>query len=63
MSVAHVYDGGGRHLYNAEWPRGVSISRGGVSGDVAVGVRRMAFDVPQVVKLRFRDVVEQRGEV
>lgn len=57
MSVANVYDGDGRHLYNAAWPRGVSISRGGVSGVIALGVRRMPFDVPQVVRLRFLEVV------
>lgn len=42
---AHVYDPDGEMLFTAEWPRGIDLSLGGVSGDVALGVQRMEFDV------------------
>lgn len=50
---AHVYDPDGGMLFTAEWPRGIDLSLGGVSGDVALGVQRMEFDVQRVVRLRF----------
>lgn len=50
---AHVYDPDGELLFNAEWPRGIDLSLGGVSGDMALGVQRMEFDVQRVVRLRF----------
>lgn len=50
---AHVYDPAGEMLFTAEWPRGIDLSLGGVSGDVALGVQRMEFDVQRVVRLRF----------
>lgn len=51
---AHVYDADGVFLHVAEWPRGIAIWHGGLSGDVALGVRTIEFDVAQVVRLRFR---------
>jgi len=54
MHRAHVYDADGVFLHEAEWPRGIAIWHGGLSGDVAVGVRKVEFDVEQVVRLRFR---------
>ncbi len=54
MHRAHVYDGDGVFLHEAEWPRGITIWYGGLRGDVAVGVRRVEFDVEQIVRLRFR---------
>ena len=53
MYRAHVYDADGMFLHVAEWPRGIAIWYGGLSGDVAVGVRKVEFDVQQVVRLRF----------
>ena len=53
MYRAHVYDADGVFLHGAEWPRGIAIWYGGLSGDVAVGVRKVEFDVEQVVRLRF----------
>lgn len=53
MYRAHVYDADGVFLHVAEWPRGIAIWYGGLSGDVAVGVRKVEFDVEQVVRLRF----------
>ncbi len=50
---AHVYDPDGALLFTAEWPRGIDLTLGGVSGDVALGVQRMEFDVQRVVRLRF----------
>ena len=50
---AHVYDPDGEPLFTAEWPRGIDLSLGGVSGDVALGVQYMEFDVQRVVRLRF----------
>ncbi len=50
---AHVYGPDGEMLFTAEWPRGIDLSLGGVSGDVALGVQRMEFDVQRVVRLRF----------
>ena len=50
---AHVYDPGGEMLFTAEWPRGIDLSLGGVSGDVALGVQYLEFDVQRVVRLRF----------
>ena len=50
---AHVYDPDGEPLFTAEWPRGIDLSLGGVSGDVALGVQWMEFDVQRVVRLRF----------
>ena len=50
---ADVYDPDGESLFTAEWPRGIDLSLGGVSGDVALGVQRMEFDVQRVVRLRF----------
>ena len=50
---AHVYDPDGAMLFTAEWPRGIDLSLGGVSGDVALGVQWMEFDVQRVVRLRF----------
>ncbi|WP_420464030.1 hypothetical protein [Candidatus Palauibacter sp.] len=50
---AHVYDPEGEILFTAEWPRGIDLTLGGVSGDVALGVQRMEFDVQRVVRLRF----------
>jgi hypothetical protein len=50
---AHVYDPDGEQLFTAEWPRGIDLSLGGVSGEVALGVQRMEFDVQRVVRLRF----------
>lgn len=50
---AHVYDPDGDMLFTAEWPRGIDLSLGGVSGDVALGVQWMEFDVQRVVRLRF----------
>ena len=50
---AHVYDPDGEILFTAEWPRGIDLTLGGVSGDVALGVQRMEFDVQRVVRLRF----------
>ena len=50
---AHVYDPDGEMLFTAEYPRGIDLSLGGVSGDVALGVQRMEFDVQRVVRLRF----------
>ena len=54
MHRAHLYDADGVFLHEAEWPRGIAIWHGGLSGDVAVGVRKVEFDVEQVVRLRFR---------
>lgn len=54
MHRAHVYDGDGVFLHEAEWPRGITIWYGGLRGDVAVGVRKVEFDVEQVVRLIFR---------
>lgn len=60
MRRAHVYDADGAFLHEAEWPMGIaiwyggSIWCGGLRGDVAVGVRKVEFDVEQVVRLRFR---------
>ena len=54
MHRAHVYDADGVFLHEAEWPLGIAIWHGGLSGDVAVGVRKVEFDVEQVVRLRFR---------
>lgn len=54
MYRAHVYDADGVFLHEAEWPRGIAIWYGGLSGDVALGVRTVEFDVEQVVRLRFR---------
>ena len=54
MHRAHVYDADGVFLHEAEWPLGIAIWYGGLSGDVAIGVRKMEFDVEQVVRLRFR---------
>ena len=59
---AHVYDGEGTHLYDAEWPRGVALSRGGVSGNVALGVRELALGIHQVVRLKFRPVEPSEGK-
>ena len=53
MHRAHVYDADGVFLHEAEWPLGIAIWYGGLSGDVAVGVRKVEFDVEQVVRLRF----------
>ena len=53
MYRAHVYDADGVFLHEAEWPRGIAIWYGGLSGDVALGVRTVEFDVEQVVRLRF----------
>lgn len=53
MRQAHVYDADGAFLHRAEWPRGIAIWLGGLSGDVAVGVRKVEFDVEQLVRLRF----------
>lgn len=53
MRQAHVYDADGAFLHEAEWPLGIAIWYGGLSGDVAVGVRKVEFDVEQVVRLRF----------
>lgn len=50
---AHVYDPDGEMLFTAEWPRGIDLTLGGVSGDVALGVQRLEFDVQRVVRLRF----------
>lgn len=50
---AHVYDPDGDLLFTAEWPRGIDLTLGGVTGDVALGVQRMEFDVQRVVRLRF----------
>lgn len=50
---AHVYDPDGEPLFVAEWLRGIDLSLGGVSGDVALGVIRTARDVQRVVRLRF----------
>lgn len=50
---AHVYDPDGEMLFTAEWPRGIDLTLGGVSGDVALGVQWMEFDVQRVVRLRF----------
>ena len=50
---AHVYDPEGEPLFTAEWLRGIDLTLGGVSGDVALGVQRMEFDVQRVVRLRF----------
>ena len=54
MHRAHVYDADGVFLHEAEWPRGIAIWHGGLSGDVALGVRTIEFDVEQIVRLRFR---------
>lgn len=54
MHRADVYDADGVFLHEAEWPRGIAIWYGGLSGDVAIGVRKVEFDVEQVVRLRFR---------
>ena len=35
MYRAHVYDADGVFLHEAEWPRGIAIWYGGLSGDVA----------------------------
>ncbi len=51
---AHVYDADGVFLHEAEWPRGIASWHGGLSGDVALGVRKAEFDVGEVVRLRFR---------
>ena len=58
---AHVYDAEGVQLHTVEWPVGIAISRGGVRGDVALGVERMALDVQRVVRLRFAPVEEGNG--
>lgn len=50
---AHVYDGGGRLLFEATWPEDVSLRFGAVRGDVAVGVRRGAHGQESVVRLSF----------
>lgn len=52
VSRAHVYDPEGEPLFTAEWPRGIDLSLGGVSGAVALGVRGMPSE-PRVVRLRF----------
>lgn len=52
-SRAHVYDSEGEPLFTAEWPRGIDLSLGGVSGDVALGVQWMDRVTPRVVRLRF----------
>ncbi len=54
MHRAHVYDGDGVFLHEAEWLRGITIWYGGLRGDVAVGVRKVEFGVEQIVRLRFR---------
>ena len=54
MHRAHVYDADGVFLHEAEWPLGIAIWHGGLSGDVVVGVRKVEFDVEQAVRLRFR---------
>ncbi len=51
---ALVYGPDGSLLHEAEWPRGIAIWRGGVTGDTALGIREIGLGVPQVVQLRFR---------
>ncbi len=53
---ADVYNPDGTLSFEAVWPKGVAIWRGGGSGDVALGVREIALDVHQVVRVRFRPV-------
>jgi hypothetical protein len=60
---AHVYDSDGVQLHTAEWPAGITLSRGGGRGNVALGVQAMAFDVERVVRLRFAPVEQGTGEV
>lgn len=50
---AHVYDSEGGPLFTTEWPQGIDLSLGGVSGDVALGVQWMDPVTPRVVRLRF----------
>ncbi len=50
---AFVYDPDGSLLHEAEWPRGIAIWRGGVTGDTALGIREIGLGVQQVVQLRF----------
>ncbi|WP_420464029.1 hypothetical protein [Candidatus Palauibacter sp.] len=52
VSRAHVHDPDGEPLFTAEWPRGIDLSLGGVSGVVALGVQGMPSE-PRVVRLRF----------
>lgn len=56
MYRAHVYSEDGAFLHVAEWPRGIGIWYGGVSGDVALGLQLGEFDVQEVVRLRFSPV-------
>ena len=51
---ADVYSDGGRLLFTAEWPRGISLSLGSIRGEVGLGLERSEFGVERVVRLRFR---------
>ncbi len=53
MLKAMVYGPDGQMLFTAQWPRNIDLSVGGISGYVALGVQRLAFDVQRVVRLRF----------
>ena len=60
MYEAHIYDADGAFLHVAEWPRGIGLWYGGLSGDVALGVRTTESDIQQVVRLRFLPSNESR---
>ena len=53
VARAHVYDGGGDFLFDAEWPLDVSLTNGAIRGDAAVGVALGRFEVPEIVRMTF----------
>lgn len=55
LATAHVYDHAGDFLFEAQWPLDVSLREGAIRGDAAVGVGTGAFDIPEVVRMTFRE--------
>lgn len=55
LATAHVYDHAGDFLFEAQWPLEVSLREGAIRGDAAVGVGMRAFDIPEIVRMTFRE--------
>ena len=45
----------GNFLFEALWPLEVSLREGAIRGDAAVGVGTGAFDIPEIVRMTFRE--------